>query len=155
MRSQPSELSSPNGCVYMLTRFNAEGIEGWGLRQGGRKTRLTEQERSKTLGVVKTAASRRLELYGGWNPGCRDERDRRAMEAWMLSTSANEKGFIKVKSSERPLRPRRRALAPHHSWRVGGAAMIEICPKRTAVSHHTVEQRRDRKTVCVLTKRTQ
>ena len=50
-------------CIH-LTRFNAGGISGLGMREGaGRKPRLTEQERSRILALVKQPPPGKLERY--------------------------------------------------------------------------------------------
>src|ERR1700730_8983752 len=66
-----------------LNRFNAQGINGLGMREGaGRRPRLTELERSRILALVKQSPPGKLERYaqtleardahrsGAVEPGC-------------------------------------------------------------------------------------
>lgn len=60
-------------CIH-LTRFNVEGISGLGMREGaGRKPRLTEQERSRILALVKQPPPGRLERYADGSLEAREE----------------------------------------------------------------------------------
>lgn len=65
----PQEIAATLSCHprtvrIHLNRFNAEGINGLGMREGaGRKPRLTEQERSRILALVKQPPPGRLERY--------------------------------------------------------------------------------------------
>jgi transposase len=63
----PNEIAAelkchPKTVRFRLARFNTEGISGLGMRSGsGRKPRVTEQERSRILALVKQAPPGRLE----------------------------------------------------------------------------------------------
>ncbi len=63
----PNEIAAELGCHPQtvrihLARFNVEGVAGLGMRRGsGRKARLTEQERSRILALVKQAPPGHLE----------------------------------------------------------------------------------------------
>src|SRR5258708_36327563 len=84
----PNEIAAelhchPQTVRIHLARFNAQGISGLGMREGaGRKPRLTEQERSRILALVKQPPPGKLERYaetleardprrfGAVEPGC-------------------------------------------------------------------------------------
>jgi transposase len=82
-----------------LARFNEYGIEGLGMRPGaGRKPRLTEQERSRILGLVKQPPPGRLERRA-------DElmaRDEQGSAQWSLDalTQAAHAAGIRVERSQ-------------------------------------------------------
>lgn len=65
----PQEIATTLSCHprtvrIHLNRFNAEGINGLGMREGaGRKPRLTEMERSRILALVKQSPPGKLERY--------------------------------------------------------------------------------------------
>ena|SRR6266487_4511493 len=140
----PNEIASELDCHprtvrIHLARFNAQGIEGLGMRAGsGRKPRLTEQERSKILGLAKQPPPGRLERY---MDGTLDARDEQGSAQWSLDAltqAAKEKG-IRVKRSQirriylrEGVRWRRT-----HSW--GTSDDKDARPKRTAVVTHYVE----------------
>jgi len=70
----PDEIAAelhchPQTVRIHLARFNAEGISSLGMREGaGRKPRLSEQERSRILALVKQQPpGRRVAVCG--NPG--------------------------------------------------------------------------------------
>jgi transposase len=83
-----------------LARFNAEGINGLGMREGaGRKPRLTEQERSRILALVKQPPPGRLERYAD---GTLDAREEEGSAQWSLDAlveAAHATG-IKVERSQ-------------------------------------------------------
>jgi transposase len=82
-----------------LGRFNMEGISGLGMRSGsGRKPRLTEQERSRILGLVKQAPPGRLERRAD-ELVARDEQGSAQWSLNALTQAANEAG-IRVKRSQ-------------------------------------------------------
>ncbi|MFL5658015.1 MAG: helix-turn-helix domain-containing protein, partial [Ktedonobacteraceae bacterium] len=75
----PNEIASKLDCHpqtvrFHLARFNVQGVDGLGMRAGaGRKPRLTEQERSKILGLVNQPPPGRLERYADGTLDARDE----------------------------------------------------------------------------------
>jgi transposase len=127
-----------------LARFNEQGIEGLGMRPGaGRKPRLTEQERSKILALVKQQPPGRLER-------CADElvaRDEQGSAQWSLDAlaqAAQEIG-IQVKRSQirriyvqEGVRWRRT-----HSW--GTSDDPDFVPKERRSSFTTRSHQRDRR----------
>jgi transposase len=75
----PNEIATELGCHPQtvrihLKRFTLEGITGLRMRPGsGRKSRLTEQERSRILALAKQEplATSGRELVGPWWPETR------------------------------------------------------------------------------------
>lgn len=146
----PNEIANELGCHpktvrVHLARFNAEGISGLGMREGaGRKPRLTEQERSKILGLVKQPPPGRLERY---RDGTLDARDEQGSAQWSLDAltqAAQEKG-IRVKRSQirrifvrEGVRWRRT-----HSW--GNSDDKDFVPKEPRSSPTTSHRQRDRR----------
>jgi transposase len=82
-----------------VARFNAEGITGLGMRPGaGRKPRLTEQERSRILALVKQPPPGKLERQGE-GLAARDEEGAAQWSLDALEEAAKEAG-IRVKRSQ-------------------------------------------------------
>jgi transposase len=82
-----------------LNRFNAEGINGLGMREGaGRKPRLTEQERSRILALVKQPPLGKLERYAE----TLQARDETGSAQWSLDalTEAAPAAGIQVERSQ-------------------------------------------------------
>src|SRR5713101_9651256 len=75
----PNEIAAELGCHPQtvrihLKRFTLEGVAGLGMRPGsGRKARLTEQERSRILVLVKQAPPGHLETQADGTMVARDE----------------------------------------------------------------------------------
>ncbi len=148
----PNEIASELDCHprtvrIHLARFNAQGIEGLGMRAGsGRKPRLTEQERSKILGLAKQPPPGRLERY---MDGTLDARDEQGSAQWSLDAltqAAKEKG-IRVKRSQirriylrEGVRWRRT-----HSW--GTSDDKDFVPKEQRSSPTTSNHPRDRRRI--------
>jgi transposase len=83
-----------------LARFNAEGINGLGMREGaGRKPRLTEQKRSRILALVKQPPPGKLERYAD---GTLDAREEEGSAQWSLDalTEAAHAAGIQVERSQ-------------------------------------------------------
>src|SRR5712691_2261244 len=101
----PNEIADKLGCHPQtvrihLARFNAEGIAGLGMRPGsGRKARLTEQERSRILALVKQAPPGHLETQADGSMVARDEEGSAQWTLNALAQSAKEAG-IQVKRSQ-------------------------------------------------------
>src|SRR5260221_7257204 len=101
----PNEIAAELDCHpktvrIHLARFNAQGIEGLGMRAGaGRKPRLTEQERSKILGLVKQPPPGRLERRADGTMVARDEQGSAQWSLDALTQAAKEKG-VRVKRSQ-------------------------------------------------------
>ncbi len=101
----PNEIATELGCHPQtvrihLTRFNAEGIAGLGMRPGsGRKPRLTERERSRILGLVKQLPPGRLERRADETMVAQDEEGSAQWSLDALVQAAKEAG-IQVKRSQ-------------------------------------------------------
>ncbi|GHO57574.1 IS630 family transposase [Ktedonobacter robiniae] len=83
-----------------LNRFNAEGINGLGMREGaGRKPRLTELERSKILALAKQPPPGRLERYAD---GSLEAREEEGSAQWSLDalTEAAHAAGIQVERNQ-------------------------------------------------------
>ena len=86
----PNEIAAelhchPQTVRIHLARFNAQGISGLGMREGaGRKPRLTEQERSRILALVKQPPAFEVRAVCG-NPGGPGPAKVRRSGAWMPS----------------------------------------------------------------------
>ncbi|SRR5258708_10645505 len=145
----PNEIADelkchPQTVRIHLARFNAEGISGLGMRAGsGRKPRLSEQERSKILGLVKQPPPGRLERYAE-TLEARDEQGSAQWSLDALTQAAQEKG-IRVKRSQirrifvrEGVRWRRT-----HSW--GNSDDRDFAPKGQWSSPTTPSRPRDRR----------
>jgi transposase len=111
-----------------LTRFNAEGINGLGMREGaGRKPRLTEQERSRILALVKQPPPGKLERYAE----TLEARDETGSAQWSLDalTEAAHAAGIQVQRSQiRRIYLREGVRWRHtHSW--GNSDDPDFVPK--------------------------
>jgi transposase len=101
----PNEIAAELGCHPQtvrthLARFTAEGVAGLGMRAGsGRKPRLTEQERSRILALVKQAPPGHLETPADGTMVARDEE---GSAQWALNALAQaaKKAGIQVKRSQ-------------------------------------------------------
>ena len=83
-----------------LTRFNAQGVNGLGMREGaGCKPRLTERERSQILALVKQPPPGRLERYAD---GSLEAREEEGPAQWSLDalTQAAHAAGIQVERSQ-------------------------------------------------------
>src|SRR3989441_3696707 len=108
----PNEIAAELGCHPQtvrihLKRFTLEGVAGLGMRPGsGRKARLTEQERSRILVLVKQAPPGHLETQADGTMVARVEE---GSAQWTLNalTQAAKGAGIRDKSSQvRPIYPR-------------------------------------------------
>ena len=116
----PNEIAAelhchPQTVRIHLARFNSEGINGLGMREGvGRKPRLSEQERSRILALAKQPPPGRLERYAG---GSLEARDEEGSAQWSLDalTQAAHAAGIEVERERDPadLPARRGSLAPY------------------------------------------
>jgi transposase len=149
----PNEIASKLDCHPQtvrihLARFNVQGVDGLGMRAGsGRKPRLTEQERSMILGLVKQPPPGRLEQYAD---GTLEAHDEQGSAQWSLDalTQAAQEGGIRVKRSQ----IRRIYLREGKRWRRtygwGTSDDKDACPKRTAVVTHYTQPPTGSTTVC-------
>jgi transposase len=128
-----------------LRRFNAQGIEGLGMRAGsGRKPRLTEQERSKILGLVKQPPPGRLERRADGTLVARDEQGSAQWSLDALTQAAKEKGIRVKRSQIRRIFVREGVRWRHtHSW--GSSDEQEFVPKERRSSPTTPSRPRGRR----------
>src|SRR5260370_1543366 len=100
-----NEIAAELGCHAQtvrihLKRFTREGVAGLGMRPGsGRKPRLTEQERSRILALVKQAPPGHLETQAD---GTMVARDVEGSAQWTLNALAQaaKAARIRVKRSQ-------------------------------------------------------
>jgi transposase len=128
-----------------LRRFNAQGIEGLGMRAGsGRKPRLTEQERSKILGLVKQPPPGRLERRADGTMVARNEQGPAQWSLDALTQAAKEKG-IQVKRSQIRRIYRREGVRWRHTHSWGTSDDKDFVPKERRSSPTTPSRPRDRR----------
>jgi transposase len=128
-----------------LARFNAQGIEGLGMRAGaGRKPRLTEQERSRIVGLAKQAPPGRLETQADGTMIARDEQGSAQWSLDALAQAAKEAG-IRVKRSQIRRIFKREGVRWRrtHSW--GTSADKDFVPKGRRSSPTTSSHLRGRR----------
>jgi transposase len=145
----PNEIAGgldchPQTVRIHLARFNAQGVEGLGMRAGsGRKPRLTEQERSKILGLVKQPPPGRLERYAE-TLEARDETGSAQWSLDALTQAAQEKGIQVKRSQIRRIYVREGVRWRRtHSW--GNSDDKDFVPKGPRSSPTTSNRRRDRR----------
>ncbi|GHO63403.1 hypothetical protein KSC_022950 [Ktedonobacter sp. SOSP1-52] len=134
-------------CIH-LNRFNAQGVNGLGMREGaGRKPRLTEQERSRILALAKQPPPGKLERYAD---GTLDAQDEEGSAQWSLNAltdSAHAAGIQVERSQIRRMYLREGKRWRHtHSW--GTSDDKDACPKRTAVVTHSTQPPAGSTTIC-------
>src|SRR5712691_2528009 len=101
----PNEIAAELGCHPQtvrihLKRFTLEGVAGLGMRPGsGRMPRLTEQERSRILVLVKQAPPGNLETHAEGTMVARDEEGSAQWTLNALAQAPTEAG-IRVKRSQ-------------------------------------------------------
>ena len=146
----PNEIAAelrchPKTVRVHLARFNAEGISGLGMRAGaGRKPRLTEQERSKILGLVNQPPPGRLERHADGTLKARDEQGAAQWSLDALTQAAQEKGIQVKRSQIRRIYLREgKRWRRTHSW--GTSNDKEFVPKERRSSPTTRHHQRDRR----------
>ena len=101
----PNEIAAELGCHPQtvrihLKRFTLEGIAGLGMRPGsGRKSRLTEQERSRILALARQEPPGHLSARADGTMGARDEEGSAQWSLNALTQAAQEAG-IHIKRSQ-------------------------------------------------------
>ena len=149
----PNEIAAELGCHPQtvrihLKRFTLEGVAGLGMRPGsGRKARLTEQERSRILALVKQAPPGHLETQADGTMVARDEEGSAQWTLNALAQAAKEAG-IRVKRSQIRRIYQREGVRWRrtHSW--GDRHDEDARPKRTAVVSHYTEPPQGSTTIC-------
>src|SRR6266567_6596072 len=149
----PNEIAAELGCHPQtvrihLVRFNAEGAAGLGMRPGsGRKPRLTEQERSRILVLVKQAPPGHLETQADGTMVARDEEGSAQWTLNALAQAAKEAG-IQVKRSQIRRISLREGVRWRHTQSWGDSSDKDACPKRTAVVTHSTEPPEGETPIC-------
>ena len=145
----PNEIASELDCHpktvrIHLNRFNAQGINGLGMREGaGRKPRLTEQERSRILALVKQPPPGKLERYAE-TLEARDETDSAQWSLDALTKAAHAAGIQAGRSQIRRIYVREGVRWRRtHSW--GSSDDKDFIPKERRSSPTTPNHRRDRR----------
>jgi transposase len=128
-----------------LARFNEQGIEGLGMRPGaGRKPRLTEQERSRLLALVKQPPPGRLERYADGTLEARDEEGSAQWSLDALTEAAHAAGIQVGRSQIRRIYLREgQCWRRTHSW--GTSDDKDFVPKERRSSPTTPNPQRDRR----------
>lgn len=129
----PDQIAALLGCHPQtvrvhVARFNTQGVEGLGMRPGsGRKPRLTEQERSRILALVKRPPPGRLERQGE-GLGAHDEEGSAQWSLDALAQAAQDDG-VQVKRSQIRRIYRREGVRWRrtHSW--GQSDALDFAPK--------------------------
>lgn len=146
----PNEIAAELSCHPQtvrihLKRFNAEGIAGLGMRPGsGRKSRLTEQERSRILALAKQAPSGHLETQADGTMVARDEEGSAQWSLNALAQAAQEAGIQIKRSQIRRIYLREGVRWRHtHSW--GTSDDPDFVPKEHRSSAITLNRPRGRR----------
>jgi Homeodomain-like domain len=128
-----------------LTRFNAQGVNGLGMREGaGCKPRLTERERSQILALVKQPPPGRLERYADGSLEAREEEGPAQWSLDALTQAAHAAGIQVERSQIRRIYLREGKRWRHtHSW--GSSDDKDFVPKERRSSPTTPTRRGDRR----------
>lgn len=146
----PNEIAVELGCHPQtvrihLARFNTEGVAGLGMRAGsGRKSRLTEQERSRILALAKQVPPGHLVTQADGTMVARDE-DGSAQWTLNALAQATKEAGIRVKRSQiRRIFLREGVRWRHtHSW--GDSSDLDFVPKGPRSSATTPSRPRARR----------
>ena len=146
----PNEIATELGCHPQtvrihLKRFSIEGIGGLGMRSGsGRKPRLTEQERSRLLALVKQAPPGHLETQADGRMVARDEEGCAQWTLNALAQAAKAAG-IQVKRSQMRRIYRREGVRWRHTHSWGTSDEKDFVPKGPRSSATTPSRLRGRR----------
>jgi transposase len=146
----PNEIAAALGCHSQtvrihLKRFTLEGIAGLGMRPGsGRKPRLTQQEHSRILALVKQAPPGHLETQADGTMVARDEEGSAQWTLNALAQAANDAGIRVKRSQIRRIYLREGVRWRYtHSW--GDSSDPDFVPKGQRSSATTPSRPRDRR----------
>jgi transposase len=146
----PNEIAAELGCHPQtvrihLKRFTLEGIAGLGMRAGsGRKSRLTEQERSRILALARQEPPGHLEARADETMVARDEEGSAQWSLNALTQAAHEAGIAVKRSQIRRIYLREGVRWRHtHSW--GTSDDVDFVPKEHRSSATTRNRPRDRR----------
>lgn len=145
----PQEIAVTLSCHPRTVRirlncFNGEGINGLGMREGGgRKPRLTEQERSRILALVKQPPPGKLERYAE-TLVARDETGSAQWSLDALTEAAHAAGIQVERSQIRRIYLREgKCWRRTHSW--GSSNDKDFAPKEQRSSPITPSHPWDRR----------
>jgi transposase len=146
----PNEIAAELDCHPQtvrihLKRFNGEGIAGLGMRLGSeRKSRLTEQQRSRILALAKQAPPGHLETQADGTMVARDEEGSAQWTLNALARAAQEAGIQIKRSQIRRIYLREGVRWRHtHSW--GESSDPDFVPKEQRSSATTPNRPRGRR----------
>jgi transposase len=146
----PNEIAAELGCHAQtvrihLKRFTLEGNAGLGMRPGsGRKSRLTEQERSRILTLAKQEPPGHLEAQVDGTMMARDEEGSAQWSLNALAQAAQEAGIQIKRSQIRRIYLREGVRLRHtHSW--GTSDDPDFVPKEHRSSPTTPSHPRGRR----------
>ena len=131
-----------------IHRFDAEGLEGLGDRpKPGRPRRLTAEDDSRLIALVKQAPPGRLVTQRDGSMVARDEEAEAQWSLNALAQAAKEAGIMVKRSQIRTILVREGVRWRHtHSW--GTARDKDARPKRTAVVTHYTDPPAGSTTIC-------
>jgi transposase len=148
----PDEIAAEFGCHPQtvrvhVARFNEQGIEGLGMHPGsGRKPRLSEQERSRILALVKQAPTGRLERSAD-DLAALEEHGSAKFRLDALTTAAHAQGIHVERSQIRRIFVREgKRWRRTHSWAT--STDKDARPKGTAVVTHYIQPPAGSTTIC-------
>jgi transposase len=130
----PNEIAAELSCHPQtvrihLKRFTLEGGAGLGMRPGsGHKPRLTEQERSRILALVKQPPPGRLQRRADETMVARDEQGSAQWSLNALAQAAKEAG-IRVKGSQIRRIYRREGVRWRRTHRWGDSSAADFVPQ--------------------------
>jgi transposase len=146
----PDEIATKLGCHPQtvrihLARFNAQGVDGLGMRAGsGRKPSLSQQERSRILALAKQAPPGHLETQADGTMVARDEEGSAQWTLNALAQAAQEAGIPVKRSQIRRIYLREGVRWRRtHSW--GDSSDPEFVPKGPRSSPTTPSRPRGRR----------
>lgn len=128
-----------------ISRFNAEGVDGLGdLPGAGRKPRLTEQERSRIIGLVATAPPGRLIRHRDGILVAHDEHKEANWTLNALTRAAQQQGITIGRSQVRRLLLKEGVPCRYtHSW--ARSTDVDFVPKGVRSSASTQTRRKGRR----------
>lgn len=146
----PQEIATTLSCHQRtvrihLNRFNTEGVNGLGMREGaGRKPRLAEQERGQILVLAKRPPPGKLQRYRDGSLEARDEEGSAQWSLDALTQAAHEQGIQVERSQVRRIYLQEGARwRGTHSW--GSSDDPDFVPKERRSSPTTPSHQRDRR----------
>jgi transposase len=146
----PNEIAAELDCHPQtvrihLKRFNAEGIAGLGMRPGsGRKSRVTEQERSRVLALARQEPPGHLSARADGTMVARDEEGSAQWSLNALAQAAQEAG-MQIKRSQIRRIYLREGVRWRHTPSWGESSDPDFVPKAPRSSATTPSRPRGRR----------